>query len=760
MKKSILLTAAVFAFSVSFLRAEFLYESYLVPGFDGQPNTEYSRWNVLFAPNGGQNFPDAAAPKGVYQTASAAGFINPGDWSPSDPLAFWHVDNPTLTQTNGGHFVIGPGTAGNIYSFFVPSFYSLADNAPYTLGTVVFQFQTEGTTVDFDSIRLRYDSGSGIKELDPDAFIREYRAGSAGPGGFGNRIALQWDVTGLGITTYEIAFHSASSSLSFQQALLDTATTHEAVVPRGGTWAGNGAQNWSNSVHWLEGSPSVPNGNVRFENATAATITLDGDRTVAELIVDSPAGIVINGSSKLTSNTGITTTRTATGTTAIGTPLELGAFNLMQIEAGTVELNGPVSGAYGVLKTGDGSLVLANDNTFGGVTAGLGVQGGTLRIEGTNSYGGSTTVLWGALEIAGDAPVSAPGALGNAGSAVVVGASSSTYSGITEPARILIDGDYTIARNINIEQGTFEKRLGAKNTATEAVYSGNITLSGTGANATGVKLFAAGSEDVVRFSGALTGGAAGATVSINVDGEEGKVIFSGADKTHASQTVVGGGTLVIDSGTSASGNGAWSVNSGATLRVDGTLGGSGALSLAGGSTLAGSGSINKAFVIGDGVVLSPGNSPGAMTTGSQTWAGGGSCLWEINDALGGAGSGWDWLGISGNLTITASHDNPFHIRITSLTLADTPGEVHNFADLADAAWTIATASAGITGFTDDKFEIDTSAFANAFTGTFGVGVSGNDLVLSYTAVPEASGGLMAGLGAAVLAALHRRRKAV
>ena len=44
-----------------------------------------------------------------------------------------------------------------------------------------------------------------------------------------------------------------------------------------------------------------------------------------------------------------------------------------------------------------------------------------------------------------------------------------------------------------------------------------------------------------------------------------------------------------------------------------------------------------AMTIGLDGVISPGNSPGTATTGSQTWRDGGSYLWEINDSDGSKG---------------------------------------------------------------------------------------------------------------------------
>jgi autotransporter-associated beta strand protein len=742
------------------LHAEFLYESYLVPDFDGQPGTEFSHWDILYAPNGGANFPDASAPNGSAQTASDAGFTPPSDSNPLNPMAFWHASNPTLTQTNGNHFIVGPATTGNIYSFAVPGFYRIDDTTPFSTETIVFQFHSEGTSVDFDSVRLRYDDGAGIQERAPDEWIREYRSGSSGFGGFGNRNAFQWDTRTLGISTYEIVWNSTGSSMSFQEALLDTSDTYEAVVPESRTWNATGNGIWSQPANWQEGSPSNPNGNVIYDNPAPTIATLDGDQTVGEIRFQSADDATINGGFDLTTNTGIATTAEATGTYSIASDISFDALNLMDIQGGTVRLDGSVQGAYGLLKLGSGTLVLAEANTFGTATAGVATQGGTLRVESTNTYGGATAVQWGSLELAGDAPAGAPGALGNATSAVILGVDSATFSSVPEAAQIVIDGDHIVDRNIDVTAGFFEKRIGAKNSISEAEFTGSISLEGTGATATNLKLFARDSTDKARFSGSISGGDTSKSLDINADGEAGTVIYSGSDKTYQNATNIHAGTLVIDSATESSGNGAWSVSSGATLQVDGTLGGSGSLELVDGATLAGSGTISKSLEIGVGVLVSPGNSPGLMSTGSQNWGGGGSYLWEINDTLGLAGSdpGWDWLDISGTLTISATSVDPFEIEITSLTPANIAGEAANFVDSEDYTWTIASASSGIAGFSADAFFLDTSNFQNSFTGDFSIGVSGNDLVLTYTPIPEPSTiAFLVGAGVYLGMGRHRRR---
>jgi hypothetical protein len=68
----------------------------------------------------------------------------------------------------------------------------------------------------------------------------------------------------------------------------------------------------------------------------------------------------------------------------------------------------------------------------------------------------------------------------------------------------------------------------------------------------------------------------------------------------------------------------------------------------------------------------------------------------------------------------------------------------------------------VTSFAATDFILDTTGFANAFTGTFGVSLGGGSLpgdasqiYLTYTAVPEPGSVLLAGLGLA--SAIRRRR---
>ena len=697
-------------------KAEFLYDSYIVPSFASDPDAEYSAWDVFYSPFDGINYPDFAAPNGTGSTASAAGFTPPANANPADPFAFWHGDNPSITQTDQpGAFIIGPGTpgSGNIYSFSGPTGFTLADDTPSDVETVVFQFQTEGTMVDFDSIRLVHDSGTGEVSLPPDEFIREYRSGSSSFGGLGNRNALQWNLAGLGIDQYEIRWKAAGSSMSLQEVALDTSPDSSSEVPEKRTWTTAGAQSWTDSANWLEGSPSIPNGRVLFTHPADATITLTTPRTVGELKIDRAADLTIENSAVLSSNTGIVTTPAATGTTRITGPYALGAFNFFDLAAGTVRLTAPVSGSYGLSKQGAGTLDLEADNTF---TGGVGLAGGILRLAGTNAYTGSTNILLGDLVAAADAPSGAPGSLGDATSNIGIGAAS-IFAGITTPARLIIEGPHEIARNISFGNGGFDSRVGARQTQAGAHFSGNLGLA---AGSTDVHLFAEQPDDLATFSGPISGGTAGGTLTINAEGASGTVRFTVTDKSHTNPTIVRGGALELAPGVTCS--------SPVTLSPD-------AASPV--ARLIGTGDAAGGITVASGGVLAPGQSIGTLTSGSQQWQSGGALELEIADAEGSPGGGWDLLAIDGGLDITSTAAEPFVIRLQSVNAAGTPGPASGFSPSQPASWSIASTTDEITGITPDRFLVDTSGFdhdleGGSFSLVHGNGDGGDVLLLDFT----------------------------
>ena len=325
--------------------------------------------------------------------------------------------------------------------------------------------------------------------------------------------------------------------------------------------------------------------------------------------------------------------------------------------------------------------------------------------------------------------------------------------------------------NFNINNGSTLRftRNGGNGFVFGAGHTFNFDSNGGGTLDTNV---ASSNNFVVRGSTFTTAGGAENTIQGSFNMDTSDVTFNVADGTDASDLTVsaalnnafgivkqGTGTMTL---TGSNGyNGATQVSAG-TLVVDGTHTGAGLYSVASASTLAGSGSITAAIDLSG--VISPGNSPGTLATGSQTWNDGGAYLWEINDSGGtqGADSGWDWLDITGALDLANLTVGGFTIDIDSLTLGNVAGNADGFDSyikfdgIADYSFTIATASGGISGFDDSLFTLDYSGFSNAPGWDWAIIESGNNLVLQAYAVPEPSSSALLGLGALTLA-LRRRR---
>lgn len=215
--------------------------------------------------------------------------------------------------------------------------------------------------------------------------------------------------------------------------------------------------------------------------------------------------------------------------------------------------------------------------------------------------------------------------------------------------------------------------------------------------------------------------------------------------THSGTTSVTSGSLAVD-GSGSINNSNVSLGGG-TFRYNSSVAYSGSLGFTngtiGGTNLTGT---LGGLEIGAGQTLAPGadNGTGATQTTSQTWTGGGTLQWQINDAAGSAGSasGWDLLTGSGSLSITAASSDPFTIAITSLGLNQVGGDALGFNSAATYHWLIADFSSPL-GFAAEAFAVDSSGFSNTFAGTFGVArgdqtAVGDDsqLYLTYTAIPE------------------------
>lgn len=267
--------------------------------------------------------------------------------------------------------------------------------------------------------------------------------------------------------------------------------------------------------------------------------------------------------------------------------------------------------------------------------------------------------------------------------------------------------------------------------------------------------------------------------SLHVRHENGLTFPSGGF-THTGSTTVAGGALAIAGLTTTSDisvhegallsvSGLLGVANGGTIHVDGALIAPGAsLSIANDITLSGSGTVVASTTIGSNGILAPGNSAGILSGTSETWAGGGKYLWEINQANGLPGAQWDLRQLSESLTITANSGTPFVLELISLDMDDNPGALANWDPYQTGQfWPIATAGSPITTFDPAAFLIDFDQFILVNPGTdpngFSLALSNDQqsLLLHYdtdiAAIPEPGSAVALALLLAGSTGLHRHR---
>jgi autotransporter-associated beta strand protein len=574
----------------------------------------------------------------------------------------------------------------------------------------------------------------------------------------------------LGASTLE----DGGAGLTGEGSYSDVTVAYSANVYTGnGVWNAVGGGSWgtiSSLVNWTAdgGAPGL---DASFNNTDTATF--GGGLTGPALVTidnDSPslAAITFNNSTysyEIGQGTGIgilklnggvsnaTITDTA-GTHLISAPVQLDTNTTIQVtvSSDTLTISGVISGGSSITKTGSGTLILSNTNTYSGGTT---IDDGTLSVDKL-ADGGSDSGI---------------GASSNAASNLVLNGGALQYTG---------SGD-TTNRSLT---------LGAN--------GGTLDSSGTGAvdftNATSLAYSTANTSETLTLTGTNTGantlnaaiGNNGSGATSVVKNGTGNWQLTGTN-TYTGGTTINQGNLFLN----GSVNSSLTINSGSSFNVGSGSTVNGNATVGSGGTLGGKGTINGNVTVQNHGTLFPGDPSITTVDGNVTLDTGATSEFSIANSatastprLVSPGTDYDQVAITGashNLTInsgvtlevvnitsfqfnsvayvpTGSNTGLYNYFVLTVQSGVTTG---HFDFLSDGTNTAAISySGGIGTVTLDNVLLDIS-----YTGNFGLNSTqgGHDVVLSaynVEAVPEPSTWVMFALGLVMLFLISRRRKAV
>jgi len=509
--------------------------------------------------------------------------------------------------------------------------------------------------------------------------------------------------------------------------------------------------------------------NVTWNQAASSTSTTGNWVNVGDITLNATGAGTIQLNTGTVNNTGrIVNSGAGSATTTIGgvigvnvtdviqnsatSQLTLSGTNLFagttRVDAGTLSVTGSINRSATLLVNGGSLTTSAADKLAD--TAAVTVAGGTLSIGGADTVGsltmsggtigGSQTLTAATYELSGGTVT------GNLGAGL-----------LTTSGNVSLNGT-AASTNVNVTAGTLT--LGSANrladAATVTVSGGTLALGGFSDTVASVVL---NGGSITSSTGVLTGssysvmagtvggilGGSGSTLTKSTGG----TVTLTAANTYSGATNVNDGTLAVGPGGTINSTSGITVGQGTFLYNNATTALAQALAFGDiGGTIGGTGRIGVDLVISAGNTLSPGASPGTLSqTGNQTWAAGGNYNWQIFDATGTAGTGWDLMNITGTLEIASG----FNVNLWSLS-AISPGDVNgnaiNFDPGAPRWWVIATASGGLLNPENlanaNVFRTvnnGTGGFTNTLEGTFTLvqggslaGTTVNDVVVQY--VPE------------------------
>ena len=712
--------------------------------------------------------------------------------------------NASGTRTanlNGGILTVGQiytGTSAasptftNTFNFNGGTLQASIANTTFMTGLTAANVQVGGAKIDTNSFDITIGQ----------ALVHDAALGATLDGGLTKNSAGKLTLTntntytgGTAIKNGSLALDGATRILATSSVVLgDTGTTGKLVV--GGasvgtqtlaslTTTGLGGSvvggNASASTLTLAIPTAVNNGfsgtiggsltnenNLAVTKSDVGTLTLSGNNSYTGLTTVSTGALNIQHANALGSTTGGTTVA------SVGS-LQLQGGVVFAAEALT--LNSNSSSTQNLLNVSGnnewtGTITHANVATANSVN--IGSDAGLLTLSNTLSGAGAPFLFRGASAITVSGKITgASGVISSftgsgVGSIRTLSNAANDYSGDT----LLSGGTFKLGASNVIPDGSSKGNVifsAASGTATLDLAGRNETInglasSGLGSNvvdnstgSTNSTLTVGGNDQSATFNGVIKNTGTSATLALTKTGS-GTQTLSGVN-TYTGATTISGGTLALGAtGSITSPN--IILGASTTFDVSGVTGG---YTLGAAQTLSGSGSVVGSTVVAG--TLSPGNSPGSMSVGSQAWVNDGDYNWQILNATGLAGSGFDTIAMTGTLDLTSLTTGGFGINLWSLASIspDVNGNALNFDNTLTQSWNLLTASVAIIGFDAADFVINTGVangtggFGNDLGGgAFSMGTSGNNLVLNFTAIPEPNVAALIG-GVGLLSILRRRR---
>jgi autotransporter-associated beta strand protein len=540
----------------------------------------------------------------------------------------------------------------------------------------------------------------------------------------------------------------ANSALTIGTIILNNGTATGLNKSGAGTLILTAANTYTGITTINAGTLQIGNGGATGTLASTSTIlnnsslVINQGTTQTLAAISGTGSVTVNASTGLTLNAGNNFSGGFTLNSGTISSIAAGTFN--GFGTGTVTINGGTLNAV----TGSPAITINNNMAWNSVV--------TLSraSSGTPVYTFNGDIVLGANSgYANGAATYSHTVIFNGDISETGGARSFTASiGSVAGNNITFNGQNTFTGAITVPGSTYPVKVGGSGYLGGGNYAGAITLAGASFTY---------SSSANQTLGGIIGGS-GTTLTKDTSTTSTLTLSGGNSYTGA--TAVNAGTLAITGTGSINNTSSITVAAGATLRYNSstaltkapTLNGSGVSNRA---VLAGTGPINVAVTLDNvGDTLSPGNSPGIESfTVGQSWAAF-SYDWEVNDFSDvtglTAGSDFDQIGITGGLTLTGAAANSYYLNILSLTAGNVTGDAANFSEI-NRSWNILTTTTGITGFNASYWNLNTTGFTNVEGGTWSLAQSGNNLVLSYTAVPEPRAALLGGLGMLML--LRRRR---